>query len=67
MTTPDISKLIEELNAAAASPPQDEKLRKGLYDAAQKLSLAVELPYDTIYRVIYSVRYDAEPWLDVPS
>ncbi|KAK9423665.1 putative O-methyltransferase domain-containing protein [Seiridium unicorne] len=54
MTTPDISQLIEQLKSVAASPPQDEKLRKQLYNAAQGLSLAVESPYDTIYRVIYS-------------
>jgi hypothetical protein len=55
MSTSNITKLIQELKVAAASPPQDEKLRKDLYDAAQSLSLAIESPYDTIYRVIYSV------------
>ncbi|KAF7528058.1 hypothetical protein G7054_g10243 [Neopestalotiopsis clavispora] len=54
MATSDIAKLLQELKAAAASPPQDEKLRKDLYNAAQALSLATESPYDTIYRVIYS-------------
>lgn len=55
MPTSDITKLIQELRVAAASPPQDEKLRKDLYNAAQVLSLAIESPYDTVYRVIYSV------------
>jgi hypothetical protein len=55
MATSDTTKLLQELKAAAASPPQDEKLRKDLYNAAQGLSLATESRYDTIYRVVYSV------------
>ncbi|ETS81750.1 hypothetical protein PFICI_06752 [Pestalotiopsis fici W106-1] len=54
MSTSDITKLIQELMAAAVSPPQDENLRKELYEAAQRLSLAIESPHDTVYRVIYS-------------
>lgn len=51
----DIEKLLEQLESVASSPPQDPELQQRLYDAAQKLTLAVEAPLDTVYRVIYSV------------
>ncbi|KAI3394966.1 hypothetical protein diail_2024 [Diaporthe ilicicola] len=54
MACEDINKLIEQLESLASSPPKDPKLQQRLYDAAQKLSLAVEAPLDTVYRVIYS-------------
>ena len=57
MASVDINKLLEQLESVASSPPQDPKLQQRLYDAAQKLSLAVEAPLDTVYRVIYSVRH----------
>jgi hypothetical protein len=55
MTTVNVAQALKALEALAAAPPPDQKLRKQLYNAAQTLSLAVESPYDTIYRVIYSV------------
>lgn len=55
MEVKDIDKLLEQLEFLTASPPQDQKLQQRLYDAAQQLSLAVEAPLDTVYRVIYSV------------
>lgn len=55
MADPDVSQVLERLEALAANPPTDPKLRKRVYDIAQKLALAVEPSYDTIYRVIYSV------------
>lgn len=56
MASDDINTLLEQLESVANSPPQDPVLQQRLYDAAQKLSLAVEAPLDTVYRVIYSVR-----------
>lgn len=56
MASTDIETVLAQLESLAASPPQDEKLQQRLYDATQKLSLAVEAPLDTVYRVIYSVR-----------
>lgn len=55
MTSEDIENLLEQLESVASSPPKDPKLQQRLYDAAQKLTLAVEAPLDTVYRVIYSV------------
>lgn len=55
MTSEDIETLLEQLESVASSPPKDPKLQQRLYDAAQKLTLAVEAPLDTVYRVIYSV------------
>ncbi|KAG8158549.1 hypothetical protein KVR01_011671 [Diaporthe batatas] len=54
MASQDINGLLEQLESVAASPPQDPELQLRLYSAAQKLSLAVEAPLDTVYRVIYS-------------
>lgn len=56
MASDDINTLLEQLESVANSPPHDPALQQRLYDAAQKLSLAVESPLDTVYRVIYSVR-----------
>lgn len=56
MASEDINGLLEKLESVASSPPQDPELQLRLYSAAQKLSLAVEAPLDTVYRVIYSVR-----------
>lgn len=56
MSDTNVESLLEQLASVAASPPQDKALQQRLYDAAQKLSLAVENPLDTVYRVIYSVR-----------
>lgn len=56
MATEDINELLVKLESLAASPPQDRQLQQRLYDATQKLNLAVEAPLDTVYRVIYSVR-----------
>lgn len=55
-TSEDIERLLEQLESVASSPPQDPELQQRLYNAAQKLTLAVEAPLDTVYRVIYSVR-----------
>ena len=55
MEEPNIHQILEGLEALVASPPTDPKLRKRVYNIAQKLALAVEPPYDAIYRVIYSV------------
>lgn len=55
MTTNSVDKLLEELEALSTSPPKDKALQQRLYDAAKKLSTAVEAPLDTVYRVIYSV------------
>lgn len=64
MASVDIEKLLEQLESVAASPPDDPKLQQRLYDAAQKLSSAVEAPLDTVYRVIYSVRLRIPCWED---
>lgn len=56
MAIDDINRLLQQLESLTKSPPQDEKLQKRLYDAAQKLSLVVEAPLDTVNRVLYSVR-----------
>lgn len=56
MASIDINKLIEQLESLASSPPQDPETQQRLYNATQKVNLAVEAPLDTIYRVIYSVR-----------
>ena len=55
MVNPDITQVLESLEALTANPPTDAKLRRRLYNVAQNVALAVEPPYDTIYRVIYSV------------
>ena len=60
MTAPNTSTIVQGLEALAVAPPQDKKLQKRLYDAAQRLSLAVGSPYDTIHRVVYSI-YEMEP------
>ncbi|OJJ44533.1 hypothetical protein ASPZODRAFT_153470 [Penicilliopsis zonata CBS 506.65] len=54
MANVDVTQTLEALNALATAPPSDPEVRKQLYNAAQKLGLAVEAPYDTVYRIIYS-------------
>ncbi|KAK2616016.1 hypothetical protein N8I77_002735 [Diaporthe amygdali] len=54
MASVDINKLIEQLESLASSPPQDPETQLRLYNATQKVNLAVEAPLDTMYRVIYS-------------
>jgi len=67
MAYEDINKLLEQLESVASSPPQDPELQQRLYDAAQKLSLAVEAPLDTVYRVIYSVRHGYPSHVEVET
>lgn len=56
MAISSVETLLEQLESLSKSPPQDKVLQQRLYDAAKKLSSAVEAPLDTVYRVIYSVR-----------
>lgn len=56
MSTSSVEQMLEQLESLTKSPPQDKILQQRLYDAAKKLSAAVEAPLDTVYRVIYSVR-----------
>lgn len=55
MSSESTANIVAELKGITAAPPADAQLRKQLYDAAQRLCLTIEDPYDTIYRVVYSV------------
>jgi hypothetical protein len=55
MANVDVTQTLKALQDLAAAPPSDPEVRKQLYNATHKLSLAVEAPYDTVYRTIYSV------------
>jgi hypothetical protein len=57
MSSSTIAKALDDLQTLAAQPPADKVVKRQLYDATRKLALAVEDPYDTIYRVVYSVRH----------
>lgn len=47
--------LVKQLETLKHAVPEDEAIRKVLYDAARNLSLAIETPGDSIQRVAYSV------------
>ncbi len=47
--------IISQIEALARSPPSDPAERQVLQRAAQKLSMAVEDPFDIVYRVSFSV------------
>lgn len=51
----DVPSLLAQIESASKNPPQDELPRKALYEAAQKLQVAVETPGDTIQRIAYLV------------
>jgi len=50
-----MSDIVTQIENLAKSPPEDPSERVALYNAVKKLSIAVEDPFDTIYRVNYSV------------
>lgn len=66
-STTNVEEILAQLEALTASPPQDKKLQERLYDAAHKLTLAVEAPLDTVYRVIYSVRLCNQEMAGIPG
>lgn len=58
-----MSNLAVQIEAAANSPPKDTAGRLALYNAAKKLLIAVEDPFDAIYRVNNSVSLYFSGWL----
>lgn len=51
----DISGLIAQLRQLEKQVPQDDPLRRELYDAARNLMFASEEPEDSIHRIAFSV------------
>ena len=54
--------LIERLEDLTKVVPEDEAIRKRLYNVTQKLNLAVEPPQMTIQRIIYTVSTALYSW-----
>jgi len=50
-----MSDIVTQIENLAKSPPTNPIERLALYNAIKKLSVAVEDPFNTIYRVNYSV------------
>lgn len=55
MANVDVNQTLRALDALTEAPPADSEVRKQLYNATRRLNLAIEAPYDTVYRTIYSV------------
>jgi hypothetical protein len=55
METEETAEVLRSLKILTDNPPSDPAIRKQLYKAAHQLALAVEPPYDTVYRINYSV------------
>jgi len=50
-----MSDIVTQIENLTKSPPTNPSERLALYNAVKKLSVAIEDPFDTIYRVNYSV------------
>ena len=55
MASTDVSQVLAGIKSLIANPPQDKATRLELYESLKDLSTVIEDPYDTIYRVVYSV------------
>lgn len=51
----DLRGLISQLKTLKHQVPQDESLRRELYDAIREISYAVEAPVETVNRIAFAV------------
>ena len=55
LTDPQVSGLIDQLEALKSTVPKDEASRYKVSVALRELSLAIETPLDTVRRLAFSV------------
>ena len=53
----DLVSLVKHLEALKHAVPEDEGMRKRLFDAARSLVFALEAPGDSVQRIAYAVRH----------
>lgn len=51
----DIAVLLKQLNSLEASDIKDPAARKSLFEAAKRVTFALEPPGDTIHRITHTV------------